>query len=990
MSPPAGPTDGARLLSLMPISQTLHQARPATRTCRTARAIVVVLLMTAPAGVTAHAQVAPASRIDALLGANRYDPRLRFRTISTNRFDIYFHQREESLARRVAGFVEEVASQIDGRLGAPRGRVHVILVDQTDQSNGWATVFPYNLIELAAAPPASQNTIGNTGDWLRVVFAHEYTHIVHLEKSRGWIGGLGRVFGRVPLLHPNAFLPQWQVEGIATYEESVVTGEGRVPAGDFRMILDRASAERRFAPLDRAGGGLVDWPSGNVAYVYGAYFHEYLAVRYGPESLARLAEATAGSLPYFGARAFRTVFGRPLGALWGDFEANTSSRLAFDAEHIRATRLTTHGFLVTAPSFSHGGRLFYSVVNPHGFPALMELPRNGSAPRQVASRYQGDRISVAGDALVFDQLEVVGHGDLQSDLYAVSMDGGATRRLTREARAADADVAPDGQTIVCTVQESGRRVLATLTIPAHGEIATPAAFVSEESTEFSDPSWSPDGASIAAERRRLGGPSEIVIVDVATRRVRVLVSSERGRNVGPMWLPDRSAILFSSDRDGAPFRIYAAEVATGAVRRLLGTGAGAQFPALSPDGHQLVFVGYTADGYDLHSIPFDAPQWSDVLPAQDPFAGATTAAGNADTMPLATDPAASSYRPWATLAPRYWVPVVETRQDDLLLGASTSGFDALGRHAYVATGTWALSRNRPDWELDYTYSRWWPALFVGASETVDDWRAGSVRSRALTAGALFPVRRVRWAATTLAAFHASRDVFDCPSCGPPIAAAATRSAMQFGWSVSNAKSFGYSISAEQGGSASVTAELTRRALGADGDGGAATGDVRVYSRVFPRHAVVAVRAAGASSWGDRTLRRVFNAAGSGLQTAGFDFGSGAIGLMRGFNSSDLFGYHAAVVNTDYRFPLAWPQRGIGTLPVMLRNLHGAVFADVGHAWDASFRAADVRRSFGVELSADTILGYSFPLALTAGASWRDDPSGRRRGWAAFARAGRAF
>ena len=101
----------------------------------------------------------PASRVDAALGTVRYDPALRFRTISTARFDIYFHQREEALARRLAGFVEEVAAEIDGRLGAPRGRVHVILVDQTDQSNGWATVFPYNTDRTrgGAAPVAEHD-----------------------------------------------------------------------------------------------------------------------------------------------------------------------------------------------------------------------------------------------------------------------------------------------------------------------------------------------------------------------------------------------------------------------------------------------------------------------------------------------------------------------------------------------------------------------------------------------------------------------------------------------------------------------------------------------------------------------------------------------------------------------------------------------------------------------------------------------------------------
>jgi len=209
--------------------------------------------------------------------ANRYDPRFRFRTITTPHFAIHFHQREESLARRLATIAEDVFARVSRQIGTPSGRVHVILVDQHDISNGWATPVPFNLIEISVAAPAGDSTIGNTDDWLRLVLAHEYTHIVHLDKARGWIGGLRNVFGRAPVLYPNLFLPLWQIEGIATYNESVLTGEGRVPTGDFRMIVDRAAAVRRFDPIDRANGGLIDWPGGSTQYAYGAYFHQYLA-----------------------------------------------------------------------------------------------------------------------------------------------------------------------------------------------------------------------------------------------------------------------------------------------------------------------------------------------------------------------------------------------------------------------------------------------------------------------------------------------------------------------------------------------------------------------------------------------------------------------------------------------------------------------------------------------------------------------------------------
>ena len=53
----------------------------------------------AAAGLTAAALLSGTSASSA---STRYDPRLRFQTISTPRFDIHFHQGEETLAQRLA------------------------------------------------------------------------------------------------------------------------------------------------------------------------------------------------------------------------------------------------------------------------------------------------------------------------------------------------------------------------------------------------------------------------------------------------------------------------------------------------------------------------------------------------------------------------------------------------------------------------------------------------------------------------------------------------------------------------------------------------------------------------------------------------------------------------------------------------------------------------------------------------------------------------
>jgi hypothetical protein len=903
------------------------------------------------------------------VASTRYDPRLRFQTISTARFDIHYHQGGEAEARRLAEIAETVAASLDATLGPPSGRVQVILVDQSDLSNGWATPLPFNTIEITAAAPGGDSLLGNTRDWLRLVFTHEYTHVVHLSRGRGWIGGLRRIVGRMPLLYPNLYLPSWQIEGIATYEEGGSTRDGRVRDGRFRTILDVANASSRFEPLDRASGGLVDWPSGHTPYLYGSYFHDYLAAKYGADSLTRLTDATAGAVPYFGARSFRKVFGKPLGQLWQDFELASRRDVPDFAAAI--VRLTHHGFNVTGPRFGGDGRIYYSVANPHGFPSLLSIDARGRTPRIVTRRYLGDRIAVAGSRLIFDEIEVVHDVGLQSDLYAVDREGGRKIRLTREMRAADPDVSPDGTTIVCTIQRIDRRELATIRLTADGA-SDPVTLVSEPGVNFKSPRWSPDGRTIAVER----GADEIVLIDPVTTRVRgVIASSPASRSVSPEWLAD-GRLIFASDREGGGFRLYRTDPSTFETSRLEGTGPDARSPAVSTDGRSLVFVGYTAAGYDLFLLPLESARWSaanrEVLRPDPPTARS----------PISTPASAQAraYSPWRTIAPRFWTPTIETDADEFVIGAATASNDALGRHAYAVQAGWTTSRGRPDWSAVYVYDRWWPTFFA---DDTDPWRGRELRTREINAGLLLPFRRIRWTQTLLGAVHAAIDQLNCASCEPQEIA---RTALRGGWRVDAARAFGYSISLEEGWSTSATTELTRRAFGADGNGGAATVDVRAYVPLAPRHAVAAARFAAATTWGDRSVRRVFSASGSGPQPGGLFFGSDAIGLLRGVADDEIAGRHAIVANVDYRFPLWRLDRGSGTLPIFARVLHGSVFIDAGHAWDTGFRRSDVHTTIGAELSMDAVIGYSLPMTLTTGAAWISS----ERGFAAFGRIGRAF
>ena len=926
--------------------------------------------------------------------AERYDPRLRFRTIRTAHFDIHAHQGEDALARRLAVIAERVRERSRPVFGVPRGRVQVILVDQSDLANGWATPVPYDTIEITAAPPGVSSLIGNTTDWLELVFTHEYTHILHLDRTRGFMQGVRRIFGRVPAAFPNAFLPVWQIEGIATFQESRMSGQGRVPAGDFRAIVDVAAAAGRFESIDRVSGGLTDWPGGHAPYAYGAYFHQFLADRYGPERLAQLADVTSGRVPFFGSGAFKKVFGRSSKDLWAEFRASRSAPAASQTD-ARARRLTHHGFIVTAPHVA-GGTIYYAVFNPHGFPALMRLDP-GRVPSRVAWRALGGRTAVGRDWIVFDQVERIRSVAIQSDLFAVRKDGGGVRQLTRGMRLADPDLSPDGERIVCTVQAAGRRGLALLPF-SPGAPATPRTIAEEDEADYEGPRWSPDGRRIVAARRYRGA-FELVLVDVESGAVSVLLRRSGARITTPSWAPDGQSALFSAAEGTAPFNVYRIDVASAAVTRLTDTIGGAQFPELAADG-TLTYVGYTVDGSDLFSINVGDRSTTEAQIGS--FGSSDLQAGDSNRQQASAKVEeavgeisglqagaaySAKYNPLRTLLPTYWTPVIESDADEVVIGAGTAMTDALGRHAYAASAGWS-TRARPDWRVAYAYDRWRPTVVASYSDDTDPVRGGVVRSRELFTGAVLAFRRFRVSNTFLAGFDAQTDVLSCDA--PCIALDPRRDlrSLRAGWLHDRRRQFGYSIGAEEGFALQAAGETSRDAFGSDGNASAAIVDLRGFQRVFTRHTVLAARVAAAASFGDDRARRVFSAAGAGPNYPVFDFGRDTIGLLRGVAADDLVGTRALAINVDLRVPLARPQRGAGTWPIFLHTIHAAAFVDAGHAWDRAFRVGDMRTSIGAELSADVVILHYVPLTITGGAAWTQ--GGERRRPAGFARIGYAF
>jgi hypothetical protein len=988
------------------------------------RAIVPLLLV-----VVAWLSAAPAA------GASRYDPALRFQTITTRHFHIHFHQEQGRLAQRLARIAEAVHADLALRLHTtPSGRTHVVLADQDDVANGFATTMPYNAVQIVTGPPGTSSLIGNTDDWLRLVFTHEYAHILDLDRAESLARALRLIFGRAPIAFPNAAQPLWQIEGLATYEETQITSRGRLAAGDFRSLLAEPRRANRLEPLDRAGGGLVQWPAGLAPYAYGAFFFRYLGERYGEASIAELSRTTARGYYFLPGLAFRRVFRRPLGEVWRQFEQALPVTLAEPGDGAPLPkRLTFGGFQKSAPRFLPAGM---SVATPHGtvaapallysdqnadeFPSLMIVPVDAALFRQrLATRFGGTSSTTDSRSIIFDQIDLSKSVAWRSDLYRLDVSSGRVTRLTQNARVLAPDVSADGTRLACIRLIAGVRTLAVFDLAAIDgarahRLPDPVFSLQEPDTQYDSPRWSPDGRWLAAGRWKRGGLSELVIIDVATRRVAVVAASARGRNASPAWCPDGRTLIFSSDREGGEFALYAVEISTAAepwgvplaTYRVARVAGGAMSPDVSPDGQLIAFVGSTTAGYDIFTLPGDQAGWERLAADASVTADATPTVPPVSNGESGAPAPASSYAPLGMLLPRYWLPEARSENGRLKAGFSTSSADVLGRHALNLDLTWRVTGRpagehiggRPDWSASYLYDRWRPGFYVSGSETT--WFQGvavgsgpsslqSIRWRDLTAeaGIRLSVQTVRHVQLWQAAFTLARSRLETPGA----ISMNRRNGVRLAWTCSNSKIYGYSIGPEQGVAVGVTTELARRELGADGNAGALTAEIRAYPRLAGRHAVLAVRVGAGTSSGHRSVRRIYYLGGSDPAGSLIDFGSGALSMMRGFSPLEFAGYHLWVANLEYRRPVLRLDRGLGWLPVFARVLHAAAFIDAGSAAWKRFLINDTKVSVGGEASVDLVVGYTLPVTLSTGAAWtRRGRSAPFEGPTFYFRVGRAF
>ena len=113
----------------------------------------------------------------------------------------------------------------------------------------------------------------------------------------------------------------------------------------------------------------------------------------------------------------------------------------------------------------------------------------------------------------------------------------------------------------------------------------------------SSPVWSPDGKRLAFVQGDRRGNCDILVLDLASGRVRRLTDSN-GINTEPSWNPNGTQIAFTSDREGGP-QVYLMQDDGSNLRRLTSEGLYNASPAWSPNGAMVAYVSRFEGRFDL-------------------------------------------------------------------------------------------------------------------------------------------------------------------------------------------------------------------------------------------------------------------------------------------------------------------------------------------------------------------------------------------------------
>ena len=834
-------------------------------------------------------------------------------------------------------------------------------------------------MRLIVTPPDSFSSLADYTDWLELLIVHEYTHVLHLDKSSGLPKGLRNIFGRFLFLFPNLMQPPWVIEGLATYLETDNTKNiGRGQNSYYRMLM-RMEVKNGIKPISQVNQPLVSWPMNTSRYLYGVYFFNFVRDAYGEKKVFELIENYSDNLVPFAINGnSRSVFGKSMNQLWEEFNQYLDKEFQPEIEKIKRNALTepeliTHsGYFTSAPQISTNGDVYFLEKNMRDKPHLMVLKNGDKLAQAFAETHAHDFDIHPQSGILVAELNNVRTTNVFSDLLIIDPVTGGKRQITHGKRYLYAAWSPDGQKIVAVHNELGEQALHLLN--KNGELEK-ILWQGTDKTVLGRPDWSPVSDELVISVWRPGSQWNLEIFDINTLSWKKLTHSENIETT-PQYSADGKNILYSADYDGV-FNIQKLDLLTGKVSTLTNVMGGAFYPATTSDNESLYFINASSNGFDLSRQVTPTIRTAEINDKQSqPVVNETPIEKEAQTVYNVI----SDYDPIPLILPTGWFPYFYKNEERTDVGILTWGSDPIYRHnytlnlAYDTENKWLVGR------FDYLYDRWNPSLkFSVDKQAVTYLDNNNVVERyrdldTYTFEAMWPFFTVEqqyiFHAGIVYEQESDKDIQsnfgELPDRKNDLVGIALSYNSTDRLPDSISPNFGRQLRAVAENSDYLKSEHTGQIFTVDwrefidlpGLHVLGARAVMGYGTDRPEY----FRLGGTEETSVSPLPQV-----AAYATTQRIFGQRRYPLM-GYPTgrSDLTGRRMILAHLDWRFPIIRLERGLMAPPIGVHQIHGKVFYNLGEIWNKENDFTSFRRGAGLEFNSELTAGYWIPVNMRLG------------------------
>lgn len=899
-----------------------------------------------------------------------YPPELEWFTAETEHFYIHYYKGEDSVLNVVADYSERAYRILTEKYNwQPGDKIHLVMSETEDIANGMATVFPYNTVYIYLIPPEVDSVIGFYDNWLYLLIVHELTHIIQLDQARGPAEFLRNIFGRTPFTlfppftaFPNALMPQWLIEGIATYEESNETAGGRLNAALMNSMMEYAVRENRAPSIGKGNGEIIEWPWHSFPYFYGGRFYSFLSKNYGEKAITLFHEKYSGLFfPFLLNYTSSKITGYSLSLLWNQW-LEDEKKMYGGAQPVisdEAKRITVNGYFNRGVRISPDMRFIaYSKVNPQEYPSVYIFDKEKGREKRVFLRNYGSGMSWSKDSdkIYFTQLDNYNTFYTYSDLYSYSLSSKKINRITKGMRITEFDISPDGKTGTGILIKNGTRTLVVVDLNS-GVINELLRGSLEEG--YYNPRFSPDGKKIIFTDWSIYGFYDIAYINLLNGEV-ISLPLPPAFNIFPLWSHDGEAIYFSSDMDGEQ-SLYYYVLSQNKLYKYKGIRRPVYEFDINENEKKVYFVGYSADGFDIYEADLDISKFQEV--AQEDIKGRTALEENVSENVVLKE---SAYSGLKYLYPRFWMPLVFYGETEgWYFNFITMNQDPLSTHSYSINAEYYGKYKLGGIEIQYQNDLLRPSIgfiynytpFINSiSEDQEEWWREN--SGQLYIKGVF--RRFSYYFETGAHYVIKRY--------SPVGADFTpyySNGAGVNFLFYSAKSYTLSPGKEDGFIFGTGFRDYAKELGSETVYYKTTIDARSYISIF-RNMTISTSFAGGFIWG-KTPGEHFSLGGFIYRLDNNIFGLDSTShYLRGYPLNVISGLNMLAGTIEFRPLLSGLDFGSGTFPLFLQKIHTSVFYDFATAWYKNYRERAFRDSLGFEFKFDLTALYGYNITFTVG------------------------